>query len=65
MSTLLSIKAKVYLNTKAGSFPCALSCSMSFGKFFMLNSFPDEGIPSSIHSLSIKAFLFTKVSFNA
>ena len=53
-----------YLKTRAGSFSWALSCSTSFGKFFSIKTFPDEGIPSWVHSFSVEACFSSKTEFS-
>lgn len=53
-----------YLKTRAGSFSWAFSCSTSFGKFFSMKIFPDEGIPSWVHSFSVEACFSTKTEFS-
>ena len=56
--------AVYYLKISAGSFFWALSCSTSFGKFFQMNIFPDEGIPSWVHSSSVEACFSSKIEFS-
>ena len=53
-----------YLKTRAGSFSWAFSCSTSFGKFFSMKIFPDEGIPSWVHSFSVEACFSSKTEFS-
>ena len=53
-----------YLKTRAGSLSCALSWSTSFVKLFKIKPVPDEGIPISLHSISIEACLSTQIAFN-
>ena len=53
-----------YLKTRAGSFSWALSCSTSFGKFFSMKTFPNEGIPSWVHSFSVEACFSSKTEFS-
>ena len=56
--------AVYYLKISAGSFFWALSCSTSFGKFFQMKIFPDEGIPSWVHSSSVEACFSSKIEFS-
>lgn len=53
-----------YLKTRAGSFPWALSCSTSFGKLLQMKNFPNEAIPSCVHSSSVEACFSSKTEFS-